>query len=133
MHGRNLIEQGKSGFTKRVKFPITSSSNPLTTLQAATNSFFQDNIIGEGSLDEDANDGVIDQNLTKKPNGEGSSKKPVKNTIKIIDSGATTKKNAKAKRSKKGKKMDNQLEGLEDGLQEMGQLKDQWVQNFGCN
>ncbi|XP_076919998.1 protein STRUBBELIG-RECEPTOR FAMILY 8-like [Bidens hawaiensis] len=44
------FENGKSGSTKRVRSPITSSSYTVATLQTATNSFSQDNIIGEGSL-----------------------------------------------------------------------------------
>ncbi|KAJ0843481.1 putative protein kinase RLK-Pelle-LRR-V family [Helianthus annuus] len=43
-------ENGKSGSMKRVKSPITTSSYTVATLQTATNSFSQDNIIGEGSL-----------------------------------------------------------------------------------
>lgn len=44
------FERGKNGSTKRVKSPITTSSYTVATLQTATNSFAQDNIIGEGSL-----------------------------------------------------------------------------------
>lgn len=46
----STFERGKSGSTKRVKSPITTSSYTVATLQTATNSFSQDNIIGEGSL-----------------------------------------------------------------------------------
>ncbi|KAL3820751.1 hypothetical protein ACJIZ3_006656 [Penstemon smallii] len=42
--------QGKNGSLKRVKSPITASSYTVATLQTATNSFSQENIIGEGSL-----------------------------------------------------------------------------------
>ncbi|KAM0021767.1 putative protein kinase RLK-Pelle-LRR-V family [Helianthus debilis subsp. tardiflorus] len=46
----SAFEKGKSGSTTRVKSPITTSSYTVATLQTATNSFSQDNIIGEGSL-----------------------------------------------------------------------------------
>ncbi|KAL4563005.1 hypothetical protein LXL04_027036 [Taraxacum kok-saghyz] len=47
----SLFERGKNGSMKRVKSsPITTSSYTVATLQTATNSFSQDNIIGEGSL-----------------------------------------------------------------------------------
>nr|GFA08948.1 protein STRUBBELIG-receptor family 8 [Tanacetum cinerariifolium] len=46
----STFERGKSGSTKRVKSPITTSSYTVATLQTTTNSFSQDNIIGEGSL-----------------------------------------------------------------------------------
>ncbi|KAI7746806.1 hypothetical protein M8C21_007713 [Ambrosia artemisiifolia] len=46
----STYENGKSGSMKRVKSPITTSSYTVATLQTATNSFSQDNIIGEGSL-----------------------------------------------------------------------------------
>nr|GFB74137.1 protein STRUBBELIG-receptor family 8 [Tanacetum cinerariifolium] len=46
----STFERGKSGSTKRVKSPITTSLYTVATLQTATNSFSQDNIIGEGSL-----------------------------------------------------------------------------------
>ncbi|GJY74893.1 protein STRUBBELIG-receptor family 8 [Tanacetum coccineum] len=46
----STFERGKSGSTKRVKSPITTSSFIVATLQTETNSFSQDNIIGEGSL-----------------------------------------------------------------------------------
>ncbi|GJW88855.1 protein STRUBBELIG-receptor family 8 [Tanacetum coccineum] len=46
----STFERGKSGSTKRVKFPITTSSYIVATLQTKTNNFSQDNIIGEGSL-----------------------------------------------------------------------------------
>lgn len=42
--------QGKNGSVKRVKSPITATSYSVATLQTATNSFSQDNLIGEGSL-----------------------------------------------------------------------------------
>ncbi|XP_076959443.1 protein STRUBBELIG-RECEPTOR FAMILY 8-like [Bidens hawaiensis] len=44
------FERAKSGSIKRVKSPITTSSYTVAALQTATNSFSQDNIIGEGSL-----------------------------------------------------------------------------------
>lgn len=46
----STFERGKSGSMKRVKSPITTSSYTVATLQTATNSFSQDNIIGEGTL-----------------------------------------------------------------------------------
>ncbi|KAJ9566167.1 hypothetical protein OSB04_002133 [Centaurea solstitialis] len=46
----STFERGKNGSMKRVKSPITTSSYTVATLQTATNSFSQDNIIGEGSL-----------------------------------------------------------------------------------
>ncbi|KAK1422575.1 hypothetical protein QVD17_17858 [Tagetes erecta] len=46
----STFDNGKSGSIKRVKSPITTSSYTVATLQTATNSFSQDNIIGEGSL-----------------------------------------------------------------------------------
>lgn len=42
--------QGKNGSLKRVKSPITASSYTVATLQTATNSFSQENLVGEGSL-----------------------------------------------------------------------------------
>ncbi|CAK9140954.1 unnamed protein product [Ilex paraguariensis] len=42
--------QGKHGSVKRVKSPITSTSYTVAALQTATNSFGQENLIGEGSL-----------------------------------------------------------------------------------
>ncbi|XP_075489199.1 protein STRUBBELIG-RECEPTOR FAMILY 8-like isoform X1 [Primulina tabacum] len=42
--------QGKNGSVKRVKSPITATSFTVATLQTATNSFSQENLIGEGSL-----------------------------------------------------------------------------------
>ncbi|CAO2842485.1 unnamed protein product [Amaranthus hypochondriacus] len=47
-----LIEkmQGKNGSLKRVKSPITATSYTVASLQTATNSFSQENIVGEGSL-----------------------------------------------------------------------------------
>ncbi|XP_076907578.1 protein STRUBBELIG-RECEPTOR FAMILY 8-like [Bidens hawaiensis] len=46
----STFENGKTGSTKRVRSPITTSSYTVAALQTATNSFAQDNIIGEGSL-----------------------------------------------------------------------------------
>ncbi|KAL1320306.1 hypothetical protein HN51_065023 [Arachis hypogaea] len=40
----------KSGSIKQMKSPITSTSYTVASLQSATNSFSQENIIGEGSL-----------------------------------------------------------------------------------
>jgi len=40
----------RSGSLKQMKSPITAASYPVASLQTATNSFSQDNIIGEGSL-----------------------------------------------------------------------------------
>ncbi|XP_028079518.1 protein STRUBBELIG-RECEPTOR FAMILY 8-like isoform X2 [Camellia sinensis] len=42
--------QGKNGSVKRVKSPITAASYTVASLQTATNSFNQENLIGEGSL-----------------------------------------------------------------------------------
>ncbi|KAF7151250.1 hypothetical protein RHSIM_Rhsim02G0105000 [Rhododendron simsii] len=42
--------QGKNGSLKRVKSPITATSYTVASLQTATNSFSQENLIGEGSL-----------------------------------------------------------------------------------
>lgn len=42
--------QGKNGSAKRVKSPITATSYSVAALQTATNSFSQENLIGEGSL-----------------------------------------------------------------------------------
>ncbi|KAK4386721.1 protein STRUBBELIG-RECEPTOR FAMILY 8 [Sesamum angolense] len=42
--------QGKNGSVKRVKSPITATSYTVAALQTATNSFSQENLIGEGSL-----------------------------------------------------------------------------------
>ncbi|CAN4078408.1 unnamed protein product [Withania somnifera] len=42
--------QGKNGSLRRVKSPITASSYTVAALQTATNSFSQENLIGEGSL-----------------------------------------------------------------------------------
>ncbi|KAL8119464.1 hypothetical protein AgCh_016835 [Apium graveolens] len=42
--------QGKNGSAKRLKSPITATSYSVATLQSATNSFSQDNLVGEGSL-----------------------------------------------------------------------------------
>ncbi|CAK9182220.1 unnamed protein product [Ilex paraguariensis] len=47
-----LVErmQGKNGSVKRVKSPITAAPYTVAALQMATNSFSQENIVGEGSL-----------------------------------------------------------------------------------
>ncbi|KZV16139.1 protein STRUBBELIG-receptor FAMILY 8 [Dorcoceras hygrometricum] len=42
--------QGKNGSVKRVQSPITATSFTVAILQTATNSFSQENLIGEGSL-----------------------------------------------------------------------------------
>ncbi|KAJ8549774.1 hypothetical protein K7X08_033481 [Anisodus acutangulus] len=42
--------EGKNGSVRRVKSPITASSYTVAALQTATNSFSQENLIGEGSL-----------------------------------------------------------------------------------
>uniref|UniRef100_M1BE11 Kinase n=1 Tax=Solanum tuberosum TaxID=4113 RepID=M1BE11_SOLTU len=42
--------QGKNGSVRRVKSPITASAYTVAALQTATNSFSQENLIGEGSL-----------------------------------------------------------------------------------
>lgn len=42
--------KGKSGSVKRVKSPVTSATYTVATLQIATNSFSQENLVGEGSL-----------------------------------------------------------------------------------
>lgn len=42
--------QGRSGSLKQMKSPSTAASYTVGYLQASTNSFSQDNIIGEGSL-----------------------------------------------------------------------------------
>lgn len=42
--------QGKNGSLKRVQYPITATSYTIAALQTATNSFSQDNLVGEGSL-----------------------------------------------------------------------------------
>ncbi|XP_051133863.1 protein STRUBBELIG-RECEPTOR FAMILY 8-like isoform X2 [Andrographis paniculata] len=41
---------GRNGSMKRVKSPITAASYTVSSLQSATNSFSQENLIGEGSL-----------------------------------------------------------------------------------
>ena len=41
---------GRNGSMKRAKSPITATSYTVATLQTATNSFTQENLIGEGSL-----------------------------------------------------------------------------------
>ncbi|KAL3519425.1 hypothetical protein ACH5RR_017574 [Cinchona calisaya] len=41
---------GRNGSMKRVKSPITATSYTVAALQTATNSFTQENLIGEGSL-----------------------------------------------------------------------------------
>lgn len=47
-----LVEKmhGKNGSVRRVKSPITATSYTVAALQTATNSFSQENIVGEGSL-----------------------------------------------------------------------------------
>lgn len=45
-----LVVDGLPGSVKRVKSPITATSYTVATLQTATNSFSQENLIGEGSL-----------------------------------------------------------------------------------
>ncbi|KAL8470119.1 hypothetical protein ACS0TY_032835 [Phlomoides rotata] len=42
--------QGNNGSLKRVKSPITATSYTVAALQTATNSFSQENLVGEGSL-----------------------------------------------------------------------------------
>ncbi|KAK4491925.1 hypothetical protein RD792_002707 [Penstemon davidsonii] len=42
--------QGKNASVKRAKSPITATSYTVATLQSATNSFSQENLVGEGSL-----------------------------------------------------------------------------------
>ncbi|XP_052202944.1 protein STRUBBELIG-RECEPTOR FAMILY 8-like isoform X2 [Diospyros lotus] len=42
--------QGKNGSVKRIKSPVTATSFTVASLQTATNSFSQENLIGEGSL-----------------------------------------------------------------------------------
>lgn len=42
--------QGTNGSLKRVKSPITATSYTVAALQTATNSFSQENLVGEGSL-----------------------------------------------------------------------------------
>ncbi|GMP75598.1 hypothetical protein CsSME_00032624 [Camellia sinensis var. sinensis] len=42
--------QGKNGSVKRVKSPVTATAYTVASLQTATNSFSQENLIGEGSL-----------------------------------------------------------------------------------
>ncbi|XAR53810.1 Non-specific serine/threonine protein kinase [Bertholletia excelsa] len=42
--------QGKNGSVKRIKSPITAATYTVASLQTATNSFNQENLIGEGSL-----------------------------------------------------------------------------------
>ncbi|KAH6795900.1 hypothetical protein C2S51_036886 [Perilla frutescens var. frutescens] len=42
--------QGKNGSLKRVKSPITATSYTVAALQTATDSFSQENLVGEGSL-----------------------------------------------------------------------------------
>lgn len=42
--------QGRTGSLKRVKSPITATCYSVATLQTATNSFSQENLVGEGSL-----------------------------------------------------------------------------------
>lgn len=47
-----LVEkiQGRNGSMKRAKSPITATSYTVAALQTATNSFTQENLIGEGSM-----------------------------------------------------------------------------------
>lgn len=40
----------KNGSIRRIKSPITATSYTVASLQTATNSFGQENLIGEGSL-----------------------------------------------------------------------------------
>lgn len=42
--------QGKNGSAKIVKSPITATSYSVASLQTATNSFSQENLVGEGSV-----------------------------------------------------------------------------------
>lgn len=42
--------QGRNGSMKKAKSPITATSYTVAALQTATNSFSQENLIGEGSL-----------------------------------------------------------------------------------
>ncbi|PIN11219.1 Serine/threonine protein kinase [Handroanthus impetiginosus] len=42
--------QGKNGSVKRIRSPVTATSYTVAALQTATNSFSQENLIGEGSL-----------------------------------------------------------------------------------
>ncbi|EYU33875.1 hypothetical protein ABFS82_08G152200 [Erythranthe guttata] len=42
--------QGKNGSIRRMKSPITATSYTVASLQTATNSFSQENLVGEGSL-----------------------------------------------------------------------------------
>ncbi|KAL2483942.1 Protein STRUBBELIG-RECEPTOR FAMILY 8 [Forsythia ovata] len=42
--------QGKNGSIKRMKSPVTATSYTVAVLQTATNSFSQENLVGEGSL-----------------------------------------------------------------------------------
>lgn len=42
--------QGKNGSIKRMMSPVTSTSYTVAALQTATNSFSQENLVGEGSL-----------------------------------------------------------------------------------
>ncbi|CAA3023936.1 STRUBBELIG-RECEPTOR FAMILY 8 [Olea europaea subsp. europaea] len=42
--------QGKNGSIKRMKSPVTATSYTVAALQTATNSFCQENLVGEGSL-----------------------------------------------------------------------------------
>ncbi|KVI09371.1 Concanavalin A-like lectin/glucanase, subgroup [Cynara cardunculus var. scolymus] len=70
----STFERGKNGSTKRVKSPITTSSYTVATLQTATNSFSQDNIIGEDnaalSLQEEDNfvEAVSNMSRLRHPN-----------------------------------------------------------------
>lgn len=42
--------QGNNGSVNIVKSPVTATSYNLSTLQGATNSFSQENLVGEGTL-----------------------------------------------------------------------------------
>lgn len=44
------LSHGRNGSLKRMTSPITATSYTVATLQTATNSFSQENIVGEGSL-----------------------------------------------------------------------------------
>lgn len=46
-----MVERvSKNGSLRRMKSPTTATSYSVASLQTATNSFSQDNLIGEGSL-----------------------------------------------------------------------------------
>lgn len=42
--------QGNNGFVNIVKSPVSATSYNISTLQGATNSFSQENLVGEGTL-----------------------------------------------------------------------------------